>query len=255
MRQLILDLLPPTPYRLDNYVSGPNQEALAMYCAWLEHGERLPDEGIEAAGHCRARLSGGGITAFCLWGEGGAGKTHLLRASSFAYVDAADNPDLDGPEARSAGRLAVDNVEQLSPDGQIVLFNTFNRLRVSNGQLLFACEQPPTQLRLREDLRTRLGSGLIYRLALLSDQEKTEALTQLASARGIRLKPDILDYLLRHVGRDMGTLTSVIMALDEYSLEKKRTVTLPLLRQVLAGNQAASQESLGDSPPDVSGTA
>lgn len=242
MRQLILDLLPPTPYRLDNFVSGPNNETFSMLCAWLEQGERQPVEGEETVRRGHVRSGGHGITAFCLWGEAGAGKSHLLRASALVHVDAADNPGLDGPEARSAGRLAIDNVELLDETGQIVLFNAFNRLRVSNGQLLFASGQPPTQLRLREDLRTRLGSGLIYRLHVLSDMEKAEALHQLAKARGMSLKPEIIEYLLRHVGRDMGTLTSVIMALDEYSLEQKRSVTLPLLRRVLSGTELAASD-------------
>lgn len=237
MRQLILDLLPPTPYRLDNFVSGPNNETFTMLCAWLEQGERLPADSEEAVRLADARPGRNSITAFCLWGEAGAGKSHLLRASAFVHVDAADNPALEGPEARSAGRLAIDNVELLDETGQIVLFNAFNRLRASNGQLLFSSEQPPAQLRLREDLRTRLGSGLICRLHVLSDDDKAAALCQLARARGMSLKPEIVEYLLRHVGRDMGTLTSIIMALDEYSLEQKRSVTLPLLRRVLSGTE------------------
>ena len=62
------------------------------------------------------------------------------------------------PEAQ---QVAVDNVETLSDAGQIALFNHFNRLKMAGGQLLTAAAQPPAHLALREDLRTRLGYGLL----------------------------------------------------------------------------------------------
>jgi DnaA family protein len=86
---------------------------------------------------------------------------------------------------------------------------------------------------LREDLRTRLGSGLIYRLHALTDSEKIEALATQAGARALRLPPDALNYLLAHAPRDMRSLTALLAALDRYSLEHKRAITMPLLREVL----------------------
>ena len=86
---------------------------------------------------------------------------------------------------------------------------------------------------MREDLRTRLGSGLICRLQTLSDNEKVAALKTQAKARGLHLSPDALDYLLARAPRDMRSLSGFLAALDRYSLEHKRAITLPLLREVL----------------------
>jgi DnaA family protein len=212
MRQLILDLLPETPPSLDNFVAGANGEALTGLAAWLAADSR------EAS--------------LLLWGASGAGKTHLLRASGAGYSDAAADPDLANV-SEGCTFLAVDNVEALSASGQIALFNCFNRLRAAAGRLLTAASRPPLQLALREDLRTRLGSGLIYRLHALTDDEKIAALTAQAAARGLRLPPDALDYLLARAPRDMRSLAAFLVALDRYSLEHKRAITLPLLREVL----------------------
>lgn len=212
MRQLILDLLPEAPPRFDNFVAGGNTETLTGLAAWLAPDNREP--------------------ALLLWGEAGAGKTHLLRAAGGDYHDAATDHDLLSVNATQ--RLhAVDNVEALSADGQIALFNLFNRLRAAGGRLLTSASQPPLQLTLREDLRTRLGSGLIYRLQPLHDDEMIAALAAQAQTRGLRLPPDALDYLLARAPRDMRSLTAVLAALDRYSLEHKRAITLPLLREVL----------------------
>lgn len=212
MRQLILDLLPETPPTLDNFVCGGNGEAITGLAAWLGDDNREP--------------------ALLLWGEPGSGKTHLLRASGARYCDAAIDPELICV-ADEKQFLAVDNVQTLDDAGQIALFNVFNRIRANGGRLLTAADQPPQQLALREDLRTRLGSSLIYRLQPLTDEEKRDALGTQASARGLRLPADALDYLLARAPRDMRSLSALVVALDRYSLEQKRAITLPLLREVL----------------------
>ena len=213
MRQLILDLLPEAPPRLDNFVTGGNGEALTGLAAWLAADNRE--------------------TSLLLWGAAGAGKTHLLRAVDGQYHDAATDPDLVASVDAGPGLHAVDNVEALSGDGQIALFNLFNRQRAAGGRLLTSAGAPPQQLALREDLRTRLGSGLIYRLQPLHDEEMTAALCAQARARGLRLPPEALDYLQARAPRDMRSLTAILAALDRYSLEHKRAITLPLLREVL----------------------
>ena len=212
MRQLILDLLPDSPPTLDNFVPGGNEETLAALTGWL-------------AGQCPE-------TAFCLHGESGCGRSHLLQASGFAYVDAAANPALAKVTAEQ--QLAVDNVDALDADGQIALFALFNQLKAGGGQLLTAAPQPPAHLPLREDLRTRLGSGLIYRLQPLSDAEKAAAIATQAKERALKLSPEMISYLLRHASRDMRTLSMLVVALDQYTLEQKRPVTLPLLRELLS---------------------
>ncbi|MCL2829186.1 MAG: DnaA regulatory inactivator Hda [Betaproteobacteria bacterium] len=231
MRQLILQLMLEHPPTLADFVVGPNAEALAALACW---------RGREAA-------EGGGEFAFFLWGDAGAGKTHLLRASaaddahsdfSLIYHDARHDPGLaalDLPLDARRIRLLVDHVEHLDEAGQIALFHHFNRLRAGEDcSLLAAARQPPLRLKLREDLRTRLGSGLIYRLLPLSDDEKMNALKTQAAARGLELSEPALHYLLTRAPRDMPSLSALVAAIDHYSLERKRPVTLPLLREVLA---------------------
>ena len=89
---------------------------------------------------------------------------------------------------------------------------------------------------MREDLRTRLGWGLIYQVHGLSDEEKLDALAYAAQARGITLPTGVLPYLITHCQRDLNSLLSILDALDSYSLEIQRPITLPLLRSLLQRN-------------------
>jgi len=215
MRQLILDLLPAERPSFENFVVGSNGEVLTGLASWLAPSSREP--------------------LFFLCGEAGAGKSHLLQASEAAYQDARVDPDLAAISALAPNDAthAIDNVEALSARGQISLFNLINRLCASGGRLLAAAGVPPRQLVLREDLRTRLGSSLVYRLQPLSDAEKLAALGEQARARGLILPPDALAYLFLRAPRDMRSLSALLMAIDRYSLEHKRPVTLSSLREVL----------------------
>jgi DnaA-homolog protein len=216
MQQLLLELLPPPAASFDNFVTGQNAAALAALHEWC--------------GDPR------GSTCFVLWGEPGSGRRHLLAASGAQALP----DDASAAEARIAAAAAGTifckaQADTLDADGQIALFNAFNRLKLAGGKLLVSSAQPPAALApgCREDLRTRLGSGLVYRLLALSDAEKRAALAERAEARGLTLPDEAIDYLFRHAQRDMGTLSALIDALDRFTLLHKRPVTLPLLRTLL----------------------
>jgi DnaA family protein len=90
------------------------------------------------------------------------------------------------------------------------------------------------ELKLRADLLTRLGWGLVLQVRALNDEEKIHALTQRARARGFALPPEVCAYLLVHAPRDMESLFAALAALDRYSLETRRAITIRLLRELLA---------------------
>ena len=89
---------------------------------------------------------------------------------------------------------------------------------------------PLAALPLREDLRTRLGWGLVYELTSLADADKPLALAAYARGRGFRLTDDVIVYLLAHGRRDMGALVGALAALDRHSLATKRPITVAMLR-------------------------
>ncbi len=86
---------------------------------------------------------------------------------------------------------------------------------------------PPARLPLRDDLRTRLGWGLVYEVVPLADADKPAALAAYARARGFALSADVIAYLLAHGRRDMPTLVATLAALDRHSLATKRPITVP----------------------------
>jgi DnaA-homolog protein len=214
-RQQVLPHIRPlqTP-SLDNFVVGGNGELLATL----------------------ARCAAGTETrALYLWGETGSGRSHLLHAVAHqASVSIFNGGEVAGDFTPPDGKLVViDDVESLSPDAQIALFRCFNDQRPRQLRLLLSGSTAPLRLPSREDLRTRIGQALIYEVKPLSDSEKASALLYHAAQRGMKVDDNIIDYLLRHGRRDLPSLMAVLNALDQRSLEQKRPVTLPLLREIL----------------------
>lgn len=219
MKQLLLDLSADKPHSFDTFVSGKNEE-LTQLLQRLAH--RTTTELNERFVY--------------IWGDPGAGKTHLLQALSATpgarHIEAPSNADAFQyvPEI---SLYLIDDCQLLAPDAQIAAFNLFNQVREHDAALVVTAAMPPAQLQLREDLRTRLGWGLIYQLHGLTDEEKIAALNHAANARGLTLPPGVLPYLLTHFRRDMRSLSAMLDALDRYSLETQRPITLPLLRSLL----------------------
>jgi DnaA family protein len=222
MEQLIFELATPEPPAFANFVQGRNVEAWATLRRF-------------AAGEC-----GDGETGIVLWGAPGAGKTHLLRAAVGAAEAAgrdaryvAKPADVTAAVSTPHAFIAVDQTDSADAAAQGRLFTLYNALAASHGQLAVATRSAPATLALRDDLRTRLGHGLIFEIAPLADADKASALAIYARERGFRLGNDVIGYLLAHGRRDMGSLVATLAALDRRSLSEKRPITVPLLREWL----------------------
>jgi len=213
MKQLLLELAPPARPTFANFVTGSNREL--MQILRQAAAGRFPDRVVY------------------IWGESGAGKSHLLEAVLHAaQIPCAAARSNAIPEAAAEGTLVtLDDVQKLDESNQIHLFNLINVLK--SATLVAAGPCAPRDLTLRRDLATRLGSGLVYQVHGLGDEEKRAALAVHAQARGFVLNDDIVNYLLRHTRRDMPSLIAILDALDRHSLQTGRPVTLPLLKIAL----------------------
>jgi DnaA family protein len=194
--QLLLELEPPPAPTLANFVAGRNRAA------------------VEAL----AGLAAAPGTVY-LWGEPATGKSHLVAAARAA--------------AGAAPFAAFDDVDRLAESAQLEAFDRYNRVRTAGGSVVAAGRTSPARLGLREDLRSRLLSGVVFQLLPLADAEKAAALAAHAAERGMTLPAEAVEHLLARLPRDLGTQFAVLDAIDRYSLALKRPVTLPLVREAL----------------------
>ncbi len=233
-QQLILDILPPPAPTFANMVVGANAAAI-MGAQTLQAGQTL-----------------------YIWGSPGSGRSHLLKATThhhggfyvtgdqIAIIEDWFTHDQTIPPC-----VAIDHTQVLNADGLTLLFRLYNRWREDAAgpdafRLIVSGDHPPMQVQWREDLRTRLGWGAVYRLQTLSDTEKLAALMSHARERSMPLSEDVVRWLLVHGSRDTRTLFGWIDALDKYALAQHRSLTLPLLKSLLASQ---ASDSPAQAPP------
>ncbi len=225
MKQIVLDMGLASGPTLQNFFPGPNEDVCQHLRLWVGNELRSP------------------VPTY-LWGESGSGKTHLLRAVAQAlqvqgtlvgWLDAT----MTEPKGFDASWQVVlfDDVQAYSAVQQHMAFNWFvNATAPVDGRqrwVLAARDRPPSDLPLREDLRTRLGWGHVYQLHVLDESQRRAVLRQHAEDRGVFLKDEVMDFILNRFSRDLGSLVQLLDALDVYALQTQRPITIPLIKSML----------------------
>ncbi|MGY4516766.1 DnaA regulatory inactivator Hda [Lysobacter sp. HA18] len=224
--QLPLALRSPPDQRLETFVAAPDGAiALLTACA-----------------------SGASNDWIFVSGPAGCGKTHLLLGTCAQALADAQRPAYLSL-ATAAGRLsdalqafegmdlvALDDLDAIAGDrdDEVALFDFHNRARGNGARVVYAATARPDALALvLPDLRSRLGQCIGIALTLLDDEARREVLRQRAQRRGLVVDEAALDWLMRRVGRDLGSLTQLFDRLDRAALAAQRRLTVPFLREIL----------------------
>lgn len=227
MQQLPLDIELHSDATFANFVIGENQlllQKLRMIC----HGDS---------------------EFIYIYSEKGHGRSHLLQALTHAYSE--QNPDkliayiplengmvlpqmLDGLAAFDC--VSLDGIEEViaNQEWQIAIFNLYNQLKEQGKSLLITGVNAPSQLNIQlKDLKSRLSAMFIYNIKPLNDEEKLTLLQKKAEEKGLELSAEVGHYLLARQQRDMPTLLAILDKLDQASLQAKRKLTIPFVKEVL----------------------
>lgn len=239
MKQLPLAIHPgfDTPTTFDHFVVGANAAALAH----VRELASAPQATAAPAASGAPTMDANVKAPVFLWGPQGSGKTHLLRALAqglqargerVGWFDAIDPaPWADDPQRQL---IVFDDCDRYDAAQQHEAFTLFIEAVQRNVQVAAAASKPPVDLPLRDDLRTRLGWGLVFAVQPLSEAEARAALRREADRRGLFLSDDVMNYLLTHFERDLKSLVAMLDRLDHFALTEKRAVTVPLIRHMLA---------------------
>jgi len=225
MKQIALDIGLSTGPSLANFCAGPNEAALKHLELWV---------GGKSAVQTRSPVP----TYF--WGPEGSGKSHLLKAAREAlreqgarvgWLDAS----VHAPPEFSEGWAAVllDDVHLYTAAQQHTAFNWFVNAQTHQKPVLAAGALAPVDLKLRDDLRTRLGWGHVFGLLPLSEPERRAVLRKAADDRGVFLSDEVMDYMLTRFSRDLGSLMELLELMDGYALQTQRAITIPLIKSMM----------------------
>jgi DnaA family protein len=197
---------------------------------------------LEALVKAQART---GEAIIYLYGPGGVGKSHLLQAACHLagtdalYLPLAELGEFTPGEVlqdiESRALICLDDVHAVlgKADWEEALFHLYNRAQQRNCRLLVAGDAAPRALAVGlDDLRSRLGWGLVYQLSRLDDDEKAVILQFRARRRGLALPPEVARYIVSRSVRDMDILLDMLDTLDNASLAAKKPLTIPFVKRV-----------------------
>lgn len=218
--QIPFEFFAPEAPDLGNFVVGDNVEAVSLIAA-------LANAGNGSNPHA----------AYVLWGGPGVGKSHLLSAfastagsSGLRVIQLSADGEFPNDPFVDADVLCVDDADRLSIGQQSWLFTAFNHVAQSGGCTATTGGSAPGFWSMRDDIRTRMGSGLALEILPIPQDGLAQALSHYAATRGFSVSQEVLSYLLSHSQRDLTSLCKTLAGLDRMSLGQKRAVTIPLLR-------------------------
>lgn len=184
-----------------------------------------------------------------IYGFAGLGKTHLLCACCQMateqgkhgfYLDLAQISDInqavfDGLEAFDV--VCIDNLDVVKDhhEAQFGLFDFINRcLERGDVTLIFAGQQSVNALALSlKDLASRLTWGTTFALNAISDSDKKHILIYRANLLGMTMPDEVANFLLNHKARGMEDLMTALKSIERATLELKRPVTIPMVKEAL----------------------
>ena len=194
----------------------------------------------------QTQMAADGEPIIYLFGPGGAGKSHLLQAACHLagngalYLPLAEltsySPQevLQGIEDMSL--VCLDDLDAVlgNEDWELALFDFYNRARQTGCRLLLSADAAPRALAVDlPDLRSRLAWGVVFQMAVGSDEFKQQILSFRAARRGLQMPPEVASYIVTRAPRSLARLLALLDQLDAASLAEKRSLSIPFVKAQL----------------------
>ena len=183
-----------------------------------------------------------------IYGLKNSGKTYLLQSLCNKYskndksslflplmdvtkygveiIDSIENMDL----------VCIDGLEAVSQnkEWEIGLFNLINNAQQTGCRLVFTSSSEEGAINFSlADLDSRIRKFQSHEIFPISDDHLLKALKKITNLRSISLGEKEAQYLITYTKRNIADLIIILESLDQLSMEMKRRITIPLIKEVI----------------------
>ena len=178
-----------------------------------------------------------------IYGASGQGKTHVLQGAvlkaleidkNAVYIDCNESfPGHILDFIDQIDLISFDNVHLISSESQEVFFDLYNRARQAQIFILVSGNTLPSDLEVMKDLKTRLSLAVVYKLEELNDELTMSVIDSQMSQRNLSVNSNVYEYLFKNYSRDLKLLLSTMSDLDKASLQAKKPISIPFVKNFL----------------------
>ena len=168
-----------------------------------------------------------------LYGESKSGKSHLINVwTKLNNAILFDNNNFD-KIINKKNNVAIDDLISISSEEEI--FHIINHCKIFNLKLLVTSSVSISNYNFKLlDLKSRLNSFYSIKINSPDDEMCKIILTKLFHEKQIIIKNnEIFDFILNRINRTYNDLYIFVKKIDKLSLEKKRQLTIPLIKEIL----------------------
>ena len=178
-----------------------------------------------------------------IYGASGQGKTHVLQGAvlkaleidkNAVYIDCNESfPEHILDFVDQIDFICFDNVHSILRENQEIFFDLYNRARQAQIFILVSGNTLPTDLEVMKDLKTRLSLAAVYKLEELNDELIMSVIDSQMSQRNLSVNSNVYEYLFKNYSRDLKLLLSTLNDLDKASLQAKKPISIPFVKNFL----------------------
>ena len=176
---------------------------------------------------------------------GSNGKSYLLQAicndfsnshNSSIYIPMKEAIKLDPSILQGVSQLnliCIDDIDLINSrrEWEIALFNLINECYEKECFLLLSGSI--NKLEAIPDLVSRIKKMEILRLEAINDDELLEATKAISKNLNIEISDKNMNYLINNSKRDIKTIFRTLSQLEKESLERKKSIGLNLIKEVI----------------------
>ena len=132
--------------------------------------------------------------------------------------------------------ICLDGIENVISkiEWEKAIFNLINKTLISKSRLIITSSEDLESLNfVLPDLESRLRKIEGYELTLIQDKDILDALIYISKLKSINLGDKEARYLVTYAQRNISNLVKILESLDQLSMEMKRKITIPLIKEVI----------------------
>ena len=183
-----------------------------------------------------------------IYGTKESGKTFLLQAMCNSYSSVSKsslyiplkkvmNYGVEIFESlENIDLICVDGIEETISkiEWEKAIFNLINKALILESRLILTSSKDLKSLNfLLPDLESRIRKIQSYELHPINDKDIFDALKYISKLTSINLGDKEAKYLVTYSQRNISNLVHILESLDQLSMEMKRKITIPLIKEVI----------------------